>query len=184
MSIDIQKKTLRKQMLQKRAAFPADEKSNYDLWICSELEKLVVKENCKVVHVYLPMGDEINITPFIEFCLDRQIIVVSPKTLPKRKLQNLVLNAIDDVEDGVFGTTHPANTKEYVGDYDLIVIPGLAYDAQNYRLGYGGGYYDNFIVNYPRAKKIGIFYPFQQVEKVPTEKHDLALDAILVTASS
>ena len=61
----------------------------------------------------------------------------------------------------------------------MIIVPGLAFDAQNYRLGYGGGYYDNFIVNHAQAKKIGIFYPFQKVEKVPVEAHDFPLDKIL-----
>ena len=166
-------------MFQKRAEFPVSKKLSYDLDICEKLKQLVLKENYKTVHLYLPMGNEIDITPFIEFCLANKVIVVAPKTLPKRKLQNLVLNAIDAVEAGVFGTTHPANTVEYVGDYDLIVIPGLAFDNDNYRLGYGGGYYDNFIVNHPKANKVGLFYPFQEVNQVPIEAHDLPLDQVL-----
>jgi len=46
-------------------------------------------------------------------------------------------------------------------------------------LGYGGGYYDNFIVEHPAALKIGIFYPFQQVDNVPIEPHDQCLDDII-----
>lgn len=173
------KKTLRKQMLQQRATFPNERKSDYDRWVCAQLEKIVVEGKSKVVHVYLPMDHEININSFIAYCLINEITIVSSKTLPKRKLQNLILNTIDDVEDGVYGTTYPANTKEYFGDYDLIVIPGLAFDANNYRLGYGGGYYDNFLINHPEAKKVGIFYAFQEVDEVPTEPHDLALDVII-----
>jgi 5-formyltetrahydrofolate cyclo-ligase len=167
------------EMLQKRSEFSSDKKSIYDLWICAELEKYVLKKDCKVVHVYLPMGDEIDISPFIDFCLTQKITIVAPKTLPKRKLQNLILNKLNDVEEGVFGTTHPANKEEYTGDYDLIIVPGLAFDSNNFRLGYGGGYYDNFIVNHPNATKVGVFYSFQQVEKVPIEDHDLPLDFII-----
>ena len=61
----------------------------------------------------------------------------------------------------------------------MIITPGLAFDASNYRLGYGGGYYDSFMVNHPDAWKIGICYPFQKVPKVPIEEHDLQLDKIL-----
>ena len=179
MNIVETKKALRKLMLKKRAEISFDKKSVHDLSICKELEQLVLNKKYKVVHVYLPMGDEIDITPFIEFCLAHKITVVAPKTLPKRKLQNLILNKIDGVEAGIFGTTHPANSVEYIGDYDLIITPGLAFDNHNFRLGYGGGYYDNFIINHPEANKVGVFYSFQEVEKIPIEDHDLQLDFII-----
>ena len=54
----------------------------------------------------------------------------------------------------------------------------MSFDEYNYRLGYGAGYYDNFLVNHPNALKVGIFYPFQKVDKVPTEPHDVKLDEI------
>jgi 5-formyltetrahydrofolate cyclo-ligase len=91
-----------------------------------------------------------------------------------------MLTSFDDIEKGVFGTTHPANPEEYTGKFDLIIVPGLAFDDKKYRLGYGGGYYDNFLVNHPEAYKIGIFYPAQKVENVPTEAHDICLDEILI----
>lgn len=173
------KKELRKQMLQKRADFLSTSKFAYDLWICRRLQELVLNENFKIVHLYLPMGNEIDITPFIEFCLKNKITVVCPKTLKKRNLKHLVLNSLKEVETGVFGTMYPSNTKEYLGEYDLIVVPGLAFDENNNRLGYGGGYYDSFLCKHPEANKVGIFYSFQEVEKIPTEQHDLALDLIL-----
>jgi 5-formyltetrahydrofolate cyclo-ligase len=55
----------------------------------------------------------------------------------------------------------------------------LAFDAANYRLGYGGGYYDGFLRQHPEAYKLGICYPFQKVKQVPLEAHDVRLDAVL-----
>lgn len=89
---------------------------------------------------------------------------MSPKTLPKRKLKNLVLNSLDEVENGVFGTTYPMGEELFEGEYDLIIVPGLSFDCNNYRLGYGGGYYDNFIVNYPHAKKLEYFTLFRKLK--------------------
>ncbi|MGB0882851.1 MAG: 5-formyltetrahydrofolate cyclo-ligase [Vicingaceae bacterium] len=173
------KKELRTKMLQERAQLDLGFKTEYDSWICEQLEELIIKNNFKIVHAYLPMGKEINITPLLEKLLSNNITVVTPKTLPKRQLENRVLTSLDTIEKGVFGTTHPSNPKEYKGTFDLIIIPGLAFDNNNFRLGYGGGYYDNFLVNHPEALKVGIFYPHQKVEKVPTESHDLQLDEIL-----
>jgi len=180
MNILQQKKILRQKMLINRASLETSFKKDYDLWICKQLELLIDTHNYKTIHAYLPMGKEIDIAPLLTNLLDKNITVVTPKTLPKRKLENRILTSLTAIEKGVFGTTHPANPTEYSGDYDLIIIPGLAFDSNNYRLGYGGGYYDNFLVNHPKAYKIGIFYPEQLVEKVPTEAHDLCLDEVLL----
>mgnify|MGYP001953826911 CR=1 FL=1 len=174
-----EKDALRKEMYKKRARNKVT-KPAYDLWICKQLEQLVKDKKAKVVHAYIPMGTEIDIRPFLEKMLAENIKIITPKTLPKRQLKNLELQALNNLEKGVFGTSYPANSSEYVGDYDLIIVPGLAFDDHNFRLGYGGGYYDTFLEQHPKAFKIGIFYPFQKVAKVPTEVHDVCLDVILV----
>lgn len=174
-----EKKKLRTEMHIKRANVNGDKKLTYDLEICNKLEALIDEIKAKVVHAYLPMGKEIDITPLLEKLLAKNITVVSPKTLKNRQLQNLVLNTLNEIEQGVFGTKHPSNSVEYTGVFDLIIVPGLAFDDNKYRLGYGAGYYDNFLVNHPNALKVGIFYPFQKVHKVPIEPHDVKLNEII-----
>lgn len=181
MTVTEQKKKLRKQMQLERAKLSKFAKTKYDEWICQTLLEKIENHQYKTIHCYLPMGTEINIFPLIETLLEKKITVVTPKTLAKRKLKHLILKSLDELEEGVFGTVYPAGEQEFVGEYDLIIVPGLAFDEENYRLGYGGGYYDNFMLHHPRAKKIGVFYPFQEVEKIPLESHDLKLDEILVT---
>jgi 5-formyltetrahydrofolate cyclo-ligase len=180
MEIAEQKKQLRKQMHAKRAALDMAKKHQYDEWMCESIWEIISERKYKSVHCYLPMSTEINITPLIQKMLDDGITVVSPKTLPKRKLQNRVLKSLRDVETGVFGTSHPSDTEEYFGKYDLIIVPGLAFNDSNYRLGYGGGYYDTFLAQNPEAYKLGVFYPFQHVQHVPQEAHDAQLDRIVV----
>ncbi len=174
-----EKKALRKVMFGKRGALDAAIKIEYDNWICAQLEQLIVTNNYKVVHCYIPLPGEINISPLIEKLLQLKITVVSPKTLPKRKLENRILKSLSEIEVGIKGTEHPAAAIIYNGKFDLIVVPGLAFDQNNYRLGFGGGYYDNFLVTQSEAFKVGIFYPFQKVPSVPVEPHDICLDTIL-----
>ena len=183
MTVINHKKELRKEMLIKRGCLNKTTKAIYDQWICDSFLKIIEDAQFKRIHCYLPMGTEINISPLLAKLLHQKLTIVAPKTLPKSKLQNLVLKSLDEVEKGVFGTTHPAGDDLFEDDFDLIIVPGLAFDLTNHRLGYGGGYYDNFIVNHPHAKKIGIFYPFQEIEKVPLESHDVRLDEILVNKS-
>lgn len=167
-------------MFAQRAQLEKEAKEKYDRWICQSIWKMVKDKGFQTVHGYLPMGTEIDVSPLIETLLQENIKVITPKTFPKRRLQHLVLSSLDELEDGVFGTRHPANAEEHLGSYDLILVPGLAFDPDGNRLGYGGGYYDQFLLQHPKAFKLGLLYPFQQVEEVPLEDHDFQLDALLV----
>lgn len=180
MDIIEQKKSLRKEMFVKRNAIDRGDKAAYDEWINTELRQLITDRNCKTVHAYIPMGSEIDIRPVISYMLESGITVISPKTLPHHQLENRVLVSLDQLGTGIMGTQHPLEANVYEGTFDLIIVPGLAIDRNNFRLGYGGGYYDIFLASQPDAHKVGIYYPFQQVEHVPVEPHDFRLDAVLI----
>ncbi|MCB0537907.1 MAG: 5-formyltetrahydrofolate cyclo-ligase [Bacteroidetes bacterium] len=179
MTIAEQKKKVRRQMLAERAKLEMPMKEKYDHWVCEEIWSIILEHKHQFVHSYLPMGAEINIYPLIERMLKAGITVVTPKTLPKPRMQHLVMSSLDELEAGVFGTRHPANAPVFTGKYDLIIVPGLAFDHLNFRLGYGGGYYDNFLVYHPETYKLGICYPFQRMETIPLESHDVELEEIL-----
>lgn len=179
----VQKENLRRDMLKKRAVLDRVYKKEYDQWICQQLEKIINEDNHRVIHTYLPMGKEINIYPLIEKLLKKNITVVASKTLPRRELEHRILTSLGDLEKGVFGTSHPKNPLKYTQSYDLIIVPGLAYDEYNYRLGYGGGYYDTFMAHHRESRKIGIFYPFQKVDTIPKESHDIQLDQVICKCS-
>ena len=154
-------------------------KAAYDQAVCKALEEIIIAHNYRVIHCYIPISSEINVNPLLSNLLSMERTVVCPKTLPKPQLENRILKSMDALETGIMGTLHPAEAHVYDGPCDLIIVPGLAFDADNYRLGYGGGYYDNFLKNHPEAITQGIFYPFQKVAKVPLEPHDVQLHSIL-----
>lgn len=179
MEIKSEKANIRKLMLDKRKQIDATDKAQYDKYICQELEQIIQENNFKVVHAYIPIANEINILPLINKLLKNNITVVCPKTLTKRRLENRVLVSLTKLEMGIMQTLHPEEPLIYEGKYDLVIVPGLAFDKANYRVGYGGGYYDNFLIDHPEALKVGIFYPFQMIDTVPLEPHDVRLDLIL-----
>jgi 5-formyltetrahydrofolate cyclo-ligase len=84
---------------------------------------------------------------------------------------------------GPFGIGEPAGWAPIIEpqQIDLIVVPGIAFDAEGYRLGWGGGYYDRYLATvraFGRAHLVGIGYAFQVVEQLPREPHDVPLDAV------
>lgn len=179
MNITDEKKGLRKSMLTRRRELAQVPKQAYDAWVCRELEELISQRQVKVLHAYIPLPGEIDIEPLLRTMLAAGVKVVSPKTLPKRRLENRILSSLEELEVGIMGTRHPAAAVVYDGPIDFVIVPGLAYDAARYRLGYGGGYYDTFLAAHPAAFRAGIFYPFQEVEAVPREAHDEQLHAIV-----
>ena len=62
---------------------------------------------------------------------------------------------------------------------DLAIIPRVAFDVHGNRLGRGKGYYDRLLPRLPHTYKIGICFPFQLLEKVPTETQDVRMDEVL-----
>ncbi|MCF0205812.1 MAG: 5-formyltetrahydrofolate cyclo-ligase, partial [Bacteroidales bacterium] len=64
-------------------------------------------------------------------------------------------------------------------DFDLIIVPGVAFDRNGNRLGRGRGYYDRFLCKYPKVEKIGICFDFQLLEEIPTEPTDIRMDKVV-----
>jgi 5-formyltetrahydrofolate cyclo-ligase len=173
------KADLRKRLLAKRDDLPMNYKVMLDKAIIAKLEALIEERQPKVVHSYLPFGGEIDINPLLQKLLDNKVTVVCPKSLPKRELENLVLRSLTELEEGRFGTKHPAGGEVYTGPIDMFIVPGIGFDPQNYRLGYGAGYYDKFFAEHPKGYKVGICYPFQLIDHLPVEAHDVPLNTVL-----
>ena len=100
------------------------------------------------------------------------------------KRQPLVFRAWrpgDPLEAGVFGTLHPAPTREAV-EPDALIVPLLACDEEGWRLGYGGGFYDRTLAELRKLKPvtaIGVAYAEQEMDEVPVAPYDQPLDWIL-----
>lgn len=64
-------------------------------------------------------------------------------------------------------------------NYDLVIVPTLAFDKRGYRLGWGGGFYDRFLKAQPQALKIGLCFEANLIDKIPDEPHDVPLDMVI-----
>ncbi len=83
-----------------------------------------------------------------------------------------------DLERGRFGVFEPAKKKIFEGKLDMMIIPGVVFDRNGARIGYGGGYYDKFLNNI-NTTKVGLAYNFQVKDEIPFEEHDEKMDFII-----
>ena len=90
-----------------------------------------------------------------------------------------------DIVIGKYGVREPAATCEEIplDQFDLVLIPGMAFDLQGNRLGRGRGFYDRILAT-ASGVKCGVAYDFQLQEKIPTEPHDAKVNFIVTPGRS
>ncbi|MDP6572717.1 MAG: 5-formyltetrahydrofolate cyclo-ligase [Rhodospirillales bacterium] len=135
-----------------------------------------------VVSAYWPMGDELDVRPLLHHLHGAGHVCALPTVV--RRGEALVFRVWHpgmDLDKGVLGTRHPPAAAAAVRP-EVVLAPLLAFDAEGYRLGYGGGYYDRTLAGLRGdgpALAIGIAYAAQQVDKVPRTGYDEPLDWIV-----
>lgn len=178
MDLHTEKKWLRTQMLQARDAIAQEQKNQWDNWFCNHLLNRMQALKANSLHAFWPMGSEPQIGPALAQLHQKGVCVYLPKIVGKGQLQFLLFDGAARLETGVFGTMHPANSSVFEGSAKLVLTPGLAFTAQGQRLGYGGGYYDRWLSEHPKAQRWAMAYPFQILEQLPKEPHDEGVNEV------
>jgi len=128
------------------------------------------------IMLYSALPDEVQTQAFLEkWHLKKQIIlptVVGDDIIPVEFGKDTTF-AVGD-----FNILEPQN-EPYKGDFDLIVVPGVAFDRNGNRIGRGKGYYDRFLCRHLNVKRIGICFDFQLVDEVPAEPFDIRMDEVI-----
>ncbi|GAK01784.1 5-formyltetrahydrofolate cyclo-ligase [Geomicrobium sp. JCM 19055] len=94
-----------------------------------------------------------------------------------------ILSSFENLVTSSFGVLEPDATSAKQIDkalIDVVVVPGVAYDDKGFRVGYGGGYYDTFLEEYPRIATMSLLYDFQLQRKVHVEPHDQRVDYLII----
>jgi 5-formyltetrahydrofolate cyclo-ligase len=101
----------------------------------------------------------------------------------QRKLIPTLISSMEDVHESTYGIAEPhfhPDRALALKDIDVVIVPGLAFDKQNHRLGRGKGYYDRFLSTLPgNVVTVGLAFDFQLTDRLPTEAHDVRLQQII-----
>jgi 5-formyltetrahydrofolate cyclo-ligase len=136
--------------------------------------------------IYVNFRSEVETLELIKNCINQDMRVAVPlvDASAVRMIPFLIKDPEHDLVPGYYNIPEPDPKKSLrlePGEIDAAVIPGSVFDIHGGRLGYGGGYYDRFLLtDAPQAMRIGLAFELQIVDKVPLEPHDEPLD-ILIT---
>lgn len=139
-------------------------------------------ENSKIVSGFFPYQSEIDTTPLLGKLAGDGWTTCLPIVIAKE--QPLLFRRWLPGEPtiaGVWGIPRPSDEAPEVVP-DVLIIPMLAFDRKGYRLGYGGGFYDRTLEKLRATKKIiaiGVAYAAQELDEVPHDAHDQALNFIM-----
>ena len=173
------KKELRRTIRERKRAMTEEE-------IVSRSEKLGVLfaqseayKNAKTIYGYLPYNQEVRTVPMLEQALKDGKKVAVPKVYGD-EMKFLYLDDLSKVSKGYAGIPEPIADEPVADDETaLVLMPGLAFDPQGHRIGYGGGFYDKFLAAEPNHPTLALCYEFQMLPELHTEEHDIPVDTVL-----
>ncbi|HSH36926.1 5-formyltetrahydrofolate cyclo-ligase, partial [Schnuerera sp.] len=152
--------------------------------IRNKLFSLEKYKNSNFIFSFISFKDEVDTHNIIKESLSSGKRIGVPITIPKERqlIVSEIMDFDNELEIGFYNILSPK--KEYIREtspklIDIVLVPGLVFTPEGYRIGYGGGYYDRFFNKNPEVLKIGLCYEMQIAPQVPTDIYDIPVDYII-----
>ena len=178
--IKLSKKELRRDARDKRYQMDQAYKDMVDYSIYSKFLNSDLFKDANSIFIYASVADEIDTREIIKSAIDlgKEVYIPAITDQDNRIMRPVRIYSDDDYVDGAFDIPTSRHSY-YIDNPDLTVVPGLAFDRDKHRVGYGGGYYDRFL-NTNQTTSVGLFASiFETEETIPTNEYDRRLDYII-----
>lgn len=171
--LNLTKAELRREIKVVLNAMSEDERSVKSEQICDNVLNSGILNNYNNILLYVAMPFEVNVTKLVKFCL----LMKKKVFFPKVKGENLeIVEYNGNFEKGAYNILEPSGLTS-CEKIDLVIVPVLAVDKLNNRLGKGKGFYDRFLEN-NSTMKVAVAFDKQILEKIPCTKTDIKMDYI------
>jgi 5-formyltetrahydrofolate cyclo-ligase len=171
------KKRLRRKCKQRRAAMDDAARAEASRAICEHIETWEHFERVDTILTYMPMQGEVDLIPLVTGHPDKRWAI--PRIVSEGAMI-FHLCDLDNLIPHAYGMMEPAPDccVIYPDEIELALCPGLAFNFQGCRLGYGGGFYDRFLHDY-EGISAGITYQDLLVDAIPCGRYDIPMDYII-----
>lgn len=173
------KKALRAEIRAKKRAMTAQEIEEKSAALAKAFYETAEYKNAKTIYGYLPYNQEVRTTQMLAHALADGKQVAVPKVYGD-EMKFILLSDLSQVAKGYAGIPEPVADGPVAADPTaLVLMPGLAFDPEGHRLGYGGGFYDKFLAAEPDHPTLALCYDFQMLPHLDTESYDIPVDRVL-----
>ncbi|MBR1599114.1 MAG: 5-formyltetrahydrofolate cyclo-ligase [Lachnospiraceae bacterium] len=179
------KKRIRKELTEKRNALSEREVKQRSGIICYHVLQSEEYKNASSVCVYQAFRNEVSCDDIIDKAYEDGKQVFVPVVDDDKKTMDFYEITTDtEWTEGSYGIKEPVITNEMrkltEADNVLVIMPGLVFDKNKHRIGYGGGYYDKFLNEHMNYTKMALCYSFQIVDyELPYDEQDVLPDHIV-----
>ncbi len=174
------KKSLRLETLNKMKSLSPQQKCVADEWLFQQLIAHPKYQHANRIGIVMSMLHEINTDPIILHALQNDKLVFVPSTEYQQKkmvFQQLFdLNQVDMDERGIRYVKHQTPINHSL---DLVIVPGVVFNQNGYRIGYGGGYFDRFLSKY-QPVNLSLVYDIQMTDLMTVEPHDYPVSELII----
>ena len=173
------KKELRAQIRAKKHAMTTAQIDTCSAQLGALFRAHPLYKEAKSIYGYLPYNQEVRTVPMLRQAqLDGKRVAV-PKVYGDT-MKFLWLDDLSAVAPGAYNIPEPiADEPEADDETALVLMPGLAFDPEGHRCGYGGGFYDKFLAAHPTHPTLALCYGFQMFKHLDTDDYDIPVDAVL-----
>lgn len=177
-----QKVALRKKYLSLRKELSNQAIQDYSQAICQQFITQL-PENPTNIHLFLPItkNHEVDLQSLLPVLWERDDRVYVPRVTQEQQLEHVRLMPETIIEENQWGIpepalNHPPANKTEIQAINIVLTPLLVCDQEGFRVGYGGGFYDQFFIDYPHVQKIGVGF-FEPITKIlDSYEGDVPLD--------
>ena len=173
------KKELRSQIRSRKRAMTEEEIEARSQALCRLFLESRAYREARSVYGYLPYNQEVRTVPLLEQALRDGKRVAVPKVFGD-EMKFIWMEDLSLVSKGYAGIPEPtADGPEADDETALVLMPGLAFDREGHRIGYGGGFYDKFLCRESNHPTLALCYEFQMQPHVDTQEFDIPVDTVL-----
>lgn len=183
MNDSIDKAVLRKQLLARRAQIAAVDKAGFDAIIGERVLAWVAHKGIEQIGVYWPLRGEPALAAAYQALAGRGVQLLLPVVVARDAALGFTeWQPGEALVKDQMGVAVPASLR-MAGQPQALLIPCLGFNAERFRLGYGGGYYDRTLEKTPRPLTAGVAYDCLEAE-FASAPYDVALDTILTETTT
>lgn len=173
------KKLLRQQIREQKRAMTKEQIFEVSQRLTEKFLATSQYAQAKTIYGYLPYNQEVRTELILKKALEDGKRVAVPKVYGD-EMEFIYIDNFDHLEKSDMGIPEPIDDAPVAKDATaLVLMPGLAFDHQGHRVGYGGGYYDKYLAKEPGHPTVALCYDFQMLPKLDTEEFDIPVDLVI-----